>query len=108
MASNCGVWEKAIADFTKIIELNPDDAIAYYNRGMAYSFLQNYSNAIADYNQAIELKPDYANAYYNRGMAYKNLQDYQSAIADLKEAERLFCSSESPNCQKVQEILRQL
>jgi tetratricopeptide (TPR) repeat protein len=74
MASNFGVWEKAIADFTKIIELNPD----------------------------------YANAYYNRGMAYKNLQDYQSAIADLKEAERLFCSSESPNCQKVQEILRQL
>ena len=32
---NNGDYYGAIADYTKAIELNPDDAAAYYNRGIA-------------------------------------------------------------------------
>ena len=61
---------RAIVDFTKAIELNPDYAIAYNNRGVAYYLKKEYESAIVDFTKAIELNPDYAIAYNNRGMAY--------------------------------------
>lgn len=82
--------------WTKVIDINPDSADAYYYRGMVKESLCNpelkmdYSNdtelkseAIANYNRAIELKPDYADAYYQRGKAKDYLRKYDEAIADF-------------------------
>jgi tetratricopeptide (TPR) repeat protein len=77
-----------VADYTRAIELKPDDAEAYYKRGKAHTFfIELASNdvkdrAIADYSKAIELKPDYADAYINRGRAYAAKGDKDRAIAD--------------------------
>ena len=60
-------YNGAIADYTKAIELNPNYANAYYNRGISKHNLKDYNGAISDYNKAIEIDPNYANAYYNRG-----------------------------------------
>ena len=38
--------EQAIADYSRAIELNPQDATAYNNRGNAYAQFQNYEQAI--------------------------------------------------------------
>ena len=35
--ANNGQFDEAILEFTKVIKINPKDAIAYYNRGKAYS-----------------------------------------------------------------------
>ena len=78
--------QKAIADYTKAIELKSDYALAYYNRGIVHKNLKDYQKAIADYNKTIELKPDYANAYNNRGNAYSDLKESQKAIADYNKA----------------------
>ena len=43
---------KAIEDFNKTIELDPQDAAAYYNRGVTYGNLGEYQKAIDDYYQA--------------------------------------------------------
>ena len=64
------MYEKAIADYTKAIELRPDYASAYYNRGKVFLGLKNYEKAIADYTKAIELRPDDASAYDNRGKVF--------------------------------------
>ena len=45
----------AIADLDKAIELDPNYALAYTNRGLAKAHLKQYSEAIADYDKAIEL-----------------------------------------------------
>ena len=66
--------QQTINDYNKAIELNPKDATAYVNRGIAYNALGNYQQAINDYNKAIELNPKDAEAYYNRGNAYKVLE----------------------------------
>ena len=50
-------YSEAIADFTKVIELDPKNALAYYNRGAAKFALNKYSEAMADYTKAIELDP---------------------------------------------------
>lgn len=75
-----------IADCSKLIELAPDSADAYYRRGDAYDETGEYGKAIADYSKAIELDPNHALAYYNRGCAYGELGAYDKAIADYSRA----------------------
>ena len=77
-----GNYEKAIEYFTKAIELKPDYAEAYFNRGLAYFKTGSYYNrepyekAIQDFTKAIELKPDFVDAYYHRGLAYIQFVHY--------------------------------
>ncbi len=78
--------QAAINAYTKVISLKPDDAKAYYNRGLAKGKLNRHEEAIADCDKAIELKPDYAEAYNNRGLAKNSLGRYEEAIADYGEA----------------------
>jgi len=56
-------YHGAIQDFNKVIELNPNYALAYFYRGTAKSDLEDYHGAIKDYNKAIELYPKYAHTY---------------------------------------------
>ena len=86
---NEGRYDRAIADYTKAIKLDPKHAYAYHNRGIAYGDKGDYDHAIADYTQAIKLNPNYARAYYNRGIAYGEKGDYDRAIADYDTAIRL-------------------
>ncbi|GHT84011.1 hypothetical protein FACS1894137_06500 [Spirochaetia bacterium] len=83
------IYDRAIADFTQAIRLDPNDAGAYCERGNAYVDKQDYDRAIADYNQAIRLDPNHTFAYNNRGSAYDAKQDYDRAIADYNQAIRL-------------------
>ena len=77
-----GEYVGAIANYTKVIQLEPDNAIAYYNRGIAKYELGQHFAAILDYNTAIRLKPDYAKAYHNRGVSKVNLGQHFAAISD--------------------------
>jgi tetratricopeptide (TPR) repeat protein len=43
-------------------------AVAFNNRGNAYSDKGDLERAIQDYDQAIRLNPQYATAFNNRGM----------------------------------------
>ena len=63
----------AAQEFTKAIELDPDYAAAYYNRGFAYGKLGQYQRGIEDFDKAIQLDPDYAENYYSRGLAHDML-----------------------------------
>lgn len=81
-------YKETIADFTKAIELDPNDANAYYNRAVAKkAFFQDGSGAIADFTKVIELIPNDAEAYLRRGLVKNNgLHDYRGAIADYTKA----------------------
>jgi tetratricopeptide (TPR) repeat protein len=83
-------YRRAIKDYNKAIELNPelDDALSeiYSNRGHAYSYLKDNRRAIKDCNKAIELDPKNAFAYLNRGFAYYSLKEYRRAISDYNKA----------------------
>ena len=76
---------RAVAGYNEAIELAPDSADAYYNRGDAYDEIGEYGKAIADYNRAIELDPNHTSAHYNRGCAYGEIGEYDKAILDYNK-----------------------
>ena len=82
-------YPQAIEHYTKAIELNPQMARAYYNRGNANSALEEYEEALKDYSKAIQLDPDYADSFFNRANANADLCRFQEAINDYDEAFRL-------------------
>ncbi len=71
------------------IRLNPQYALAYNNRGVAYNGKGSYDRALLDLDEAIRLNPKLTNAYAARGWAYTGKGSYDRAIADLDEAIRL-------------------
>ena len=73
-------------DYDKHIELNPDNADAYHERGHFYYEIDEYGKAIADYSKAIELDPSHASAYFERAYAYGEIGEYDKAIADYSKA----------------------
>ena len=81
-----GNIETEIEYYNRAIELNPENAKAYNNRGLAYMNLEEYGTAIRDYNKAIELNSKFATAYYNRGIAFSYLKGYEKAISDYNKA----------------------
>ena len=60
--------DAAIADCSRAIELNPGDAEAFNNRGLAKRAKGDLAGAIADFDQSILLKANDATAYVNRGL----------------------------------------
>ncbi|MGB3419679.1 tetratricopeptide repeat protein [Dolichospermum sp. FACHB-1091] len=59
--------EIPIDDYNPAIKINPNDANAYYNRGVVRYELGDKQGAIKDFNQAIKINPNFPQAYGNRG-----------------------------------------
>ena len=78
--------DMAIDVYSRAIELNPNHAASYSNRGAAYQIKRDFDCAIEDYNKAIALDPDYAQAYSNRGNAHFKKGGIDKAIADCNKA----------------------
>ena len=81
-----GKYDDAIADYDRAIALDPKDATAYTNRGVAYGRKGRVNRAIADYDKAIALDANVALAYTNRGVAYGRKGWVDRAIADFSKA----------------------
>jgi len=101
-----GLYEQAVTEFNKAIELDLEYAEAYNNRGNAYWNKGNFDRAIADYDKAIELDPEYAEAYSNRGFVCYLKGELTKAISDLEKCLEL---SDDPRViAKAQQLLDQL
>ena len=81
-----GNYQGAISDWSKAIEINPQDAVFYYNRGVAKHELKDYQGAIADYTKAIEINPQDAEAFVNRGIVRELVDDLDGACLDWRKA----------------------
>jgi tetratricopeptide (TPR) repeat protein len=76
-------YKKSVVAYTKAISINPADAMAYYYRARAKSFLAKEANAsaadkekyllgcIVDLTKSIAIDPGDMKFYQNRGIAYR-------------------------------------
>jgi tetratricopeptide (TPR) repeat protein len=83
---NNGLFDKAINDYNKAIELKPGYADAYYNRGIAYKNKGLYDTAMIDYNKAIKLNPQNSEYYNQLGIVYWKKELLDQAIAAYSKA----------------------
>ena len=83
-------YKGAIADYTKAIEIYPENANAYYNRAIAKENLKDYKGAIADYTNFIKINPEDGEVYFNRGTLKEITKDFKGAIADYTKAIEIY------------------
>ncbi|NQT14831.1 MAG: tetratricopeptide repeat protein [Planctomycetes bacterium] len=94
----------SLAEYSRMVQLSPEDPQAYGDRAMAYLNKGNYrkrtrhvsawrqrcfDKAITDFTTAIRLAPKDASLYLWRGIAFRARGQLNKAIADLTEALRL-------------------
>jgi tetratricopeptide (TPR) repeat protein len=79
-------YNKAIADYTQAIKLDPNFAPAYRNRGVAYSYSGDYDKALMDFNQCLRLNPNDPATYRERGNVYGFKGDDTRCLADYNRA----------------------
>ncbi|MEM8718259.1 MAG: tetratricopeptide repeat protein [Cyanobacteria bacterium P01_G01_bin.39] len=70
-------YRGAIADFSRAILLNPNEADLYYQRGLVLRELSDLEAAIQDFDDAILRNPNHAWAYLQRAGIFFNVESNQ-------------------------------
>ena len=81
-----GKFKNALHAYNKIIQLDPNHAETYFNRGIVFQKLRQFQDSIDSYGQAIKLKPNYPQAFNNRGYALQELDNLDQAIDNYTQA----------------------
>jgi tetratricopeptide (TPR) repeat protein len=86
-------YDKAIADASVAIQLDPEQPNGYFSRGVAYFIkgdekksADDIRKAIADLDKLVELQPQAPVGYYFRGLARLRTKELDKAMDDLNKA----------------------
>jgi tetratricopeptide (TPR) repeat protein len=75
-------YEDALADYTRVIEIDPNYPEYHFDRGNLLSKMGRLQEAIDNYTHAIEISPPFPEVYYNRAAAYNRLGEVEKALTD--------------------------
>ncbi len=81
-----GKLEEALKTFDKAIEIKPDFAEGYTNRGNVLKDLGQLEEALKSYNKAIKLNPGIVQAYSNLSIVLKDLNRPEQALKSCQKA----------------------
>lgn len=88
--NHLGNYAAGIRDFENALELVPNFAEAYINRGNSLFYLGKVDAAIDDYSRAIQYESGKLHtAYFNRGLVNEKRKQHQRAYADFVRANEL-------------------
>ena len=79
-------FKNALLNIDKGLQLDPQNPIAHFYKGLILFNFGEYNEAINNYNEAINLNPQFVDAYKNVGFCYVRLKDYDKAIYYWKKA----------------------
>ena len=77
--------QRAIEDFTKALEINPELKECHKYRGVFYGMTKQYDKSVADLTEYLKTKPTDAEYRFNRGLSYLNLNRPADAVADMDQ-----------------------
>ncbi len=81
-----GQFDKALAEYRRAIELEPDNADAYRNVGTSLGEQGQWEEAAVAYEKAIELDPEFGEAYGDLVAAYLKLDRLSDAVVAGEQA----------------------
>jgi tetratricopeptide (TPR) repeat protein len=80
------LYNNAIKDFSRALEINPNYIDALINRGGAYAQLGRSNDALIDFNHALNFEKKDAELYNKRGEVFMQNNMYDQAIKDFTAA----------------------
>jgi tetratricopeptide (TPR) repeat protein len=83
---NLGDDSKSVDDLTRLIKLNPKQALAYNNRAWSLAAQKKYDQALADCDQALSLNPRLATAYDTKAVVLGCMRKYEQALKCADQA----------------------
>jgi len=90
-------YDQAIADYGKALQLQPDLAEAYANRGNAYQALGDLAAAMDDLNRALDIGPQQPQrVYFSRAVVHEQMGEITKAYHDYKKAAELAPDWDAP------------
>lgn len=96
--------EGAVTLLDEAVEIDPENADAYYLRGMAHTYFKRFDAGVQDLEKSIELYPENPYAYYYLGMAYNGVKRPDRMIDNMQRF--LQMAPEAPDSGKVRSLLR--
>jgi tetratricopeptide (TPR) repeat protein len=81
-----GTYEQAMRHFDRAIQIWPEYADAYLNRGLAEQGASHRAEALSDFDRALGLDPTLTRAYNARGQIYLENGDVQKTIQDCSKS----------------------
>ena len=89
--TNQGKFDEALEVIEKAQKLNPQNALIYFSKAIAYHNLNELRAAYENYDKAIKLDNKMVDAYYNKAQAILAFEDkteseYKEALNLLKKA----------------------
>ena len=70
----------AVRAYNQAIKMDPDNPVAWNNKGLILAVAGNYNEALKCHNKAFELDPSHVDAISNIGMAHTKLDNLEEAI----------------------------
>lgn len=84
-----------LASFDEALQNQPNDYIAWFERGKRLDDFGSYELAVLAYQKALDIKPDFADAWNCLGAVLgDHLERYQEALICFNEALKLDCSDD--------------
>ena len=84
--ADVGQDQLALSDYSRAIEINPND-VRYRNmRGLFLLTRSRLDQAMTDFNEAVRIDPKYIQAWNNRGLVKLAKADFHAAIDDFNQA----------------------
>jgi tetratricopeptide (TPR) repeat protein len=80
------LYNNAIKDFTRAININPKFVDALINRGSAYAKLGRFNDALTDFNDSLKYEKKDAVLYNKRGEIFLQNNLFDQAIKDFSSA----------------------
>ncbi len=79
-------YRKAAREYEDACQLDPSDALSFYNLGLAYRKARNYKEAVESLTTAIDLNPHYGKALRALGDLYRDTKKNSLAIKTYRKA----------------------
>ncbi len=84
-----GMFDEAVREFRRVMELRPDDPAARFYVGLVQLRQERWAEALATYEEAVSRPGVEAAVHHNRAYALERLGRFAEAQAALQEAARL-------------------
>ena len=81
-------YKAAAAEFTRLLELDPNFVPGHVNLGMALFNQQHHDEAARSFQKALELDPEQIQSHYMMGLIYRNQDQATKASASFSQVAR--------------------